>query len=85
MWRILLFAVYTRVYYIYIHIKVLAPWALFCALGSHYLSGNLLFPRARRCPPLLQFNLPLESPRAFLFAILSCPSTSNLGGAAVLH
>ena len=27
----------------------MAPRALFCALGSHYLSGNLSFPRVRCC------------------------------------
>ena len=38
--------------------KVLAPRVLFCTLGPHYLSGNLLFPRAFSS---VHFLLPLDS------------------------
>ena len=60
--------------------KVLAPWALFCALGTPNLSGYLLFPRAlTHSTAAIEFATGRCSR---LFSSVRCPSTflKILGG-----
>ena len=74
---------------VYIYIRVLAPRALFCALGSPNLSGYFHFSFHGRAVvfPTAAIQFATGFFTCLLFAIfhLSCPSTSILGGAAVLN